>query len=83
MSLIAAKIHMEKSSLRYLNLGSMDVEEQGRITNSVLLGEQSKPLELIVVSGIESEDYRVLGKLSGACGWKDKWFNGMVWVERG
>ena len=83
VSLVAAKIYMEKSSLRYLNLGSMDVEEQGMITNSVLLGEQSKPLELIVVSGIESEDYGVLGKLSEGCGWKDKWFNGMVWVERG
>jgi hypothetical protein len=83
VSPIAAKIHMEKSRLRYLNLGSMDEEEQGRITNSVLLGEQSKPLELIVVSGIESEDHRALGKLSEACGWKDKWFNGMVWVERG
>jgi hypothetical protein len=83
VSPIAAKIHMKKSRLRYLNLGSMGEEEQGRITNSVLLGEQSKPLELIVVSGIESEDYRVLGKLSEGCGWKDKWFNGMVWVERG
>jgi len=83
VSPIASKIHMEKSRLRYLNLGSMDEEEQGRITNSVLLAVQSKPLELIVVSGIESEDYRVLGKLSDGCGWKDKWFNGMVWVERG
>lgn len=83
VSPIAAKIHMKKSRLRHLNLGSMDEEEQGRIANSVLLGEQSKPLELIVVSGIKSEDYLVLGKVSEGCGWKDKWFNGMVWVERG
>lgn len=83
VSPIAAKLHMERSRLRHLNLGSMDEEQQGRITNSVLLGEQAKPLELIVVSGIKSEDYRVLGKVSEGCGWKDKWFNGMVFVERG
>jgi hypothetical protein len=83
VSPIATKIYVEKSRLRYLNLGSMDEEEQGRITNSVLLGEQSKPLELIVVSGIKSKDYLVLGKVSEGCGWKDKWFNGMVWVKKG
>jgi hypothetical protein len=60
----------------------MDVEEQGRITNSVLLGEHSIPLEVIAVSDINQQDYRVLGKLCGRLGWRDRWANGMIWVER-
>jgi hypothetical protein len=72
-----------RSRIRYLNLSSMDEEDQGRITNSVLLGKHSKPLELIVVPNVSTEDYYVLQKLCGGCGWRDKWTNGMVWVERG
>ena len=71
-----------RSHVRYLDLSSMDVEEQGRITNSVLLGEHSIPLEVIAVSDINQQDYRVLGKLCGRLGWRDRWANEMIWVER-
>jgi hypothetical protein len=74
-----------KSQVRYLDLSSVDEEEQGRTANSVLLGRQAMPLERIVVggiSGIGREEYRGLKKISGGCGWRDKWVGGKVWVER-
>jgi hypothetical protein len=79
---ISSRTNMKRSSLRYLNLSSMDEEEQGRITNSVLLGEHSMPLKLIAVSNIMNEDCRVLQKLCEGSGWQDRWINGMSWVER-
>lgn len=82
VSPIPLRTDPRRSRVQYLDLSSMDVEEQGRITNSVLLGERSIPLEVIAVSDIKQEDYRVLGKLCGRLGWRDRWVNGMVWVER-
>jgi hypothetical protein len=75
-------IETSRSPIKFLGLGSMDEEEQGRITSSVLLGEHSKPLKLIAVPNISNEDYHILQKLCGSCGWRDRWVNGAVWVER-
>jgi hypothetical protein len=71
-----------RSQVRYLNLSSIADKEQGRIANSVLLGEHSRPLQHVAVAGVKSEDNRVLQKLCGACGWQDKQINELVWVER-
>jgi hypothetical protein len=79
---IPSRTNMKRSRLRYLNLSSIDQEEQGLITNSVLLGEHSMPLKLIAVSNIISEDCRVLQKLCGGSGWQHRWIDEMSWVER-
>jgi hypothetical protein len=70
------------SRVRFLDISSLDAEEQGKMTNSVLLGEHSAPLKFIVASNISIEDSHGLQKLCGSCGWRDRWCNGIFWVER-
>jgi hypothetical protein len=82
VSPLSARTSTRRSHVRYLDLSSIDQEEQRRISNSVLLGGHSMPLECIVVSGIMVDDYRNLRKVCGGCGWRDKWVGRMVWVER-
>ncbi|KAE9376230.1 hypothetical protein N431DRAFT_210780 [Stipitochalara longipes BDJ] len=72
----------DRSRVKFLNVSSLNEEEQGRITNSVILGEHSMPLKRIAASNISTEDSHVLQKLCGGCGWRDRWCNGMFWVER-
>jgi len=71
-----------RSRVELLNISSLDEEEQGRITNSVLLGEQSRPLKVMVVSKISTENSQVLQKLCGSCEWQERWCNGISWIER-
>lgn len=70
------------SRIRYLDLSCMDAEEQGRIASSVLLGEEPRLLERIVVSGIVGEGRGTFGKVCGAGGWREMWVGGMTWIER-
>ncbi|CZT12858.1 uncharacterized protein RAG0_16537 [Rhynchosporium agropyri] len=69
------------SRLRYLNLSSMMVEEQGLIAQSVILGRESG-VEVVDVSGFSWEDWGVLKRVCRAVGWRERWEGRRVWVER-
>lgn len=69
-------------TLRYLNLSSIPAEEQGQIKQSVLFGKETGPLEVIEVANIPWEDFGMLGRHCGAVGWRERWEDKRVWVER-
>ncbi|KAL2072924.1 hypothetical protein VTL71DRAFT_10248 [Oculimacula yallundae] len=73
---------MRSSTLRYLNLSSLPAEEQGLIKQSVLLAEETGPLDVVEVADIPWEDYQVLHRLCAAVGWREQWEGKRVWVER-
>lgn len=72
-----------RSTLRYLNLSSIAVAEQGRLKQSVLLGTQTSPLSMIGVAGMAWDDLQVLERSCRAVGWKAGRDRERVWVERG
>jgi len=74
--------HTRASTLRYLNLSSIPAQEQGQIKQSVLLGRQTAPLEVVELANIPWEDFQVLPRLCAAVGWREQWEDKRVWVER-
>jgi hypothetical protein len=66
--------------LRYLDIRSMDVEEQRRLKTSVLLGESK--LEIVEFSeSVYLTDER-MGRVLGSVGWGVRCRGGRCWIER-
>ena len=71
-----------QSSLKYLDISSLPVMEQGRIRTSVLLGPQSRPLEVIEVSEKVMRKFGILNKVCKAVGWEVKSVGRRYWLRR-
>jgi len=69
------------SSLRYLDIRSMDVNEKSKIGGSVLLATCSSNVEIIEIGEYLSEKDG-LRKLCSAVGWRMKDCRGRLWIER-
>lgn len=70
------------TSVRYLDISSLPLIEQGKINTSVLLGPQSMPLEIIEISEMVVGRYEVLPKLCAAVGWDFKSVGRRCWLRR-
>jgi len=68
------------SKIRYLDVSSIPPQEQGKIKESVLWAEESMPLKIIEISGATKDS--MLPRLCSAVGWRNRWIDGRVWVER-
>ena len=69
-------------TLRYLDISSLPVGEQCKIRMSVLLGPQSRPLEVIEISEEALRKVGVLEKLCAAVGWEVKSVGRRYWLRR-
>jgi hypothetical protein len=72
----------QHSHLRYLDISSLSVVEQGKIRTSILMGPQSSPLEIIEISDKVLTKYGVLPKLCEGVGWKLKSMERRCWLKR-
>jgi hypothetical protein len=70
------------TSVRYLDISSLPVIEQGKISTSALLGPQSRPLEIIEISENIVGRYEALPKLCAAVGWDFKNVGRRCWLRR-
>jgi len=71
-----------KLKLRYLDIRSMDIEEQRKVKGSVLLGECCAGLEVIELSeSVYLTDER-MGRVLGSVGWGVRCRGGRCWIER-
>ena len=73
---------MKATSVRYLDISSLPLIEQGKINTSVLLGPQSMPLQMIEISEKVVGRYEVLPKLCAAVGWDFKSVGRRCWLRR-
>ncbi|KAH6682999.1 hypothetical protein B0J14DRAFT_574837 [Halenospora varia] len=71
-----------RSRLRYLDVRNMVIEEQQKIRTSVLLAEQSSPLEIIEISEYVHLQDELLEKVCGAVGWRVCHGGRSCWLER-
>lgn len=71
-----------KSSLRYLDIRNMAIEEQRKIRTSVLLAEHSSPLDIIEISEYVHLQDELLEKVCEAVGWKVCNGGRSCWLER-
>ena len=71
-----------KPSLRYLDISSLPASEQSKIQMSVLLGPQTRPLEVIEISEKAVGRCGDLAKLCAAVGWELKSAEKRAWMRR-
>ncbi|OWP04269.1 hypothetical protein B2J93_9337 [Marssonina coronariae] len=69
-------------TLRYLNVSSLAVEEQGQIKQSVLLGSHTKPLLAIELGEIPWEEWSLLERACCAARWRAERVGKRSWLER-
>lgn len=69
-------------NLKYLDISSLPVVEQGRIRTSILLGPQSRSLEIIELSEKVPSEFGILPKLCAAVGWELKSVGRRCWIRR-
>ncbi|PBP16238.1 Leucine Rich Repeat domain protein [Diplocarpon rosae] len=69
-------------TLRYLDISSLAMEEQGQVKQSILLGSHTRPLLAIELADIPWEDRGLVGNACCAAGWTGKWEGKKLRVER-
>jgi hypothetical protein len=74
--------YTHKPNLRYLDISSLPAVEQCKIQTSILLGPQTRPLEIIEISEKALRGCGVLTRLCASVGWEVRSVGRRCWMRR-